>query len=77
MAFGEGYGIGLVRSTSFGRNKRVGFSKDVVGFGCENDACKRLCLADDSVLSAEKSAIEDLPQEILVSFLFDKSIFTF
>ncbi|KAK6124429.1 hypothetical protein DH2020_041849 [Rehmannia glutinosa] len=67
----EGYGMGLVRSTSFGR-KRVALSN--VGMEFENDDCiatspsKRQCL-QDTVFVSEKSALEDLPQEILIRIL--------
>ncbi|KAL6544784.1 hypothetical protein OROMI_023646 [Orobanche minor] len=64
----EGYGLGLVRNTSFGR-KRVTLSSVCLEFG--DDDCiptmplKRRC-SKDSFFCAEKiTAIEDLPQEIL------------
>lgn len=70
MASDLGYGMGLVRSTSFGR-KRVFLSSQSMEFGDDDDcvrsaSLKRRCSQDLSFLG-EKSAIEDLPQEILVS----------
>lgn len=67
----EGYGMGLVRSTSFGR-KRVFLSSQSMEFGDDDDcvrnaSLKRRCSQDLSFWG-EKSALEDLPQEILVSF---------
>lgn len=80
MAFGKkcgsrangGYGMGLVRSTSFGR-KRVLVSSHSMEFGDDDDcvanaSLKRRC-SQDSIFWGEKSALEDLPQEILVSIL--------
>lgn len=66
----EGYGMGLVRSTSFGR-KRVFLSNHSMEFGDDDDCVrnttlKRRC-SQDSIFWGEKSALEDLPQEILVS----------
>ncbi|KAL6538629.1 hypothetical protein OROGR_012617 [Orobanche gracilis] len=67
----EGYGVGLVRNTSFGR-KRVTLSSVCLEFGDDGDddciptmPLKRRC-SKDSFLCAEKiTAIEDLPLEIL------------
>ncbi|XP_057764646.1 F-box protein At1g61340-like [Salvia miltiorrhiza] len=72
MAFGdsdEGYGMGLVRSTSFGR-KRVFLSSHGMEFGDDDDcvSLKRRC-PQDSIFWGEKSALEDLPQEILIRIL--------
>ncbi|PIN18576.1 hypothetical protein CDL12_08765 [Handroanthus impetiginosus] len=68
----EGYGVGLVRSTSFGR-KRVALSNVSVKFGNYDDyfatsPSKRLCY-QDLVFCAEKSSLENLPQEILIRIL--------
>ncbi|GFQ01809.1 F-box protein at1g61340 [Phtheirospermum japonicum] len=68
----ERYGIGLVRSTSFGR-KRVALAN--VGMKVKNDDCvvttpsKRHCFDQDSFFSEEKSVLENLPQEILIKIL--------
>ncbi|KAG8365464.1 hypothetical protein BUALT_Bualt18G0107500 [Buddleja alternifolia] len=65
----EGYGMGLVRSTSFGR-KRVALSNLCMELGGEDDCVvvttpsKRRCLRGE-----EKSVLEDMPQEILVRIL--------
>lgn len=73
MTFGarasEGYGMGLVRSTSFGR-KRVFLSSQSMEFGDDDDCgtLKRRC-SQDSTFWGEKSALEDLPQEILIRIL--------
>ncbi|KAL8032711.1 hypothetical protein ABFS82_13G114200 [Erythranthe guttata] len=71
----EGYGMGLVRSTSFGR-KRVSLSNLSIDY--ENDdncmaattpsPSKRRCF-EDSFFCAEKASLEDLPQEILIRIL--------
>lgn len=65
----EGYGMGLSRSTSFGR-KRVFLSIDAMEFGVDYDCVskpswKRRCSGDSN-----KSALEELPQELLVSLRF-------
>ncbi|KZV55208.1 hypothetical protein F511_12795 [Dorcoceras hygrometricum] len=66
----EGYGMGLVRSSSFGR-KRVALS-DICGeFGDDDyysSISKRQCF-QDSFLSMDKSALENLPPEILIRIL--------
>ncbi|GER54084.1 F-box family protein [Striga asiatica] len=68
-----GYGMGLVRSTSFGR-KRV-FLSNVISsdFQSEDLAAttpsKRRCFDQDSVSIESKSVLEDLPQEILIKIL--------
>ncbi|KAL0407339.1 UNVERIFIED_CONTAM: F-box protein [Sesamum latifolium] len=73
MKWGNGgYGVGLVRSTSFGR-KRVALSNVCMEFGDVEDCfptalSKRQCF-QDSFLCAEKSVLEDLPQEILIRIL--------
>lgn len=69
----EGYGVGLVRSSSFGR-KRVALSEICTEFRDDDDYdCssipKRQCF-QDSFLSTDKSALENLPQEILVSLIY-------
>lgn len=62
----EEYGMGLVRSTSFGR-KRISLSNLSIEDDCiATTPSKRQCI-QDSFVCAEKSALEDLPQEILVS----------
>ncbi|KAI3456337.1 hypothetical protein Pfo_013000 [Paulownia fortunei] len=67
----EGYGMGLVRSTSFGR-KRVALSNLSMEFGSDDCSAtttsKRQCF-QDSFFCAEKSTLEDLPQEILIRIL--------
>jgi hypothetical protein len=68
----ERYGVGLVRSTSFGR-KRVSLSNVCMEFGDDDDCIpttpsKRQCLPDSFVVS-QKSALEDLPQEIVIRIL--------
>ncbi|KAK4399053.1 F-box protein [Sesamum angolense] len=68
----EEYGMGLVRSTSFGR-KRVALSCVSMEFGSEDDCIattpwKRQCF-QDTFFCTEKSALEDLPQEILIRIL--------
>ncbi|KAG8385626.1 hypothetical protein BUALT_Bualt03G0064600 [Buddleja alternifolia] len=69
----EGYGMGLVRSSSFGR-KRIALSSIDIEFEHDDDDCisatpwKRQCHLD-SFSFAEKSALEDLPQEILIRIL--------
>ncbi|KAL1537473.1 F-box protein-like protein [Salvia divinorum] len=65
----EGYAMGLVRSTSFGR-KRVFSSNRSIEFGdyddcAANSSLKRRC-SQDSVFWGEKTSLEDLPQEILI-----------
>ncbi|XP_073302055.1 F-box protein At1g61340-like [Primulina huaijiensis] len=59
----DGYVIGLVRSTSFGR-KRVAFGDD--SFFCTSS--KKHCY-QDSFLPVDKSALEALPQDILIRIL--------
>ncbi|GER27192.1 F-box family protein [Striga asiatica] len=67
------YGMGLVRSSSFGR-KRVALS-NVVGSDFQSDdsaattTSKRRCSDQDSVFSEEKSVLQNLPQEILIKVL--------
>lgn len=68
----EGYGMGLSRSTSFGR-KRVFLSSHTMEFGEDYDciaktSLKRRC-SQDSISWGEKSAVEDLPQELLIKIL--------
>ncbi|XP_047954126.1 F-box protein At1g61340-like [Salvia hispanica] len=68
----EGYGMGLVRSTSFGR-KRVFLSNQSIEFGdyddcAANPSSKRRC-SQNSVFSGEETSLEDLPQEILIRIL--------
>lgn len=68
----EGYGMGLVRNASFGR-KRVFLSSHSMDFGDDYDcfassSLKRQC-SQDSIFWGEKSALEDLPQEILIRIL--------
>ncbi|KAI3466639.1 hypothetical protein Pfo_023302 [Paulownia fortunei] len=68
----EEYGMGLVRSTSFGR-KRVALSNVCMEFGDDDDCIpttpsKKQCFRD-SFFCAEKSTLEDLPQEILIRIL--------
>ncbi|XP_073127591.1 F-box protein At1g61340-like [Henckelia pumila] len=66
----EGYGMGLVRSSSFGR-KRVSLSEMCTEFRDDDDCVsisKRQCF-QDSFLSTDKSALENLPQEILIRIL--------
>ncbi|KAL0353155.1 UNVERIFIED_CONTAM: F-box protein [Sesamum angustifolium] len=68
----EEYGMGLVRSTSFGR-KRVALSCVSMEFGSEDDCIpttpwKRQCF-QDTFFCTEKSTLEDLPQEILIRIL--------
>lgn len=69
----EGYGMGLVRSTSFGR-KRVGLPNLSMGFvnhgECLTPKPLKRQRSLDSFSFGEKSALEDLPPEILVSSLF-------
>lgn len=68
----DGYVIGLVRSASFGR-KRVALTTNGLeladgddGFFCTSS--KRHCY-QDSFLPVEKSALEALPQDILIRIL--------
>lgn len=66
----EGYGMGLVRSSSFGR-KRIALSEICTEFRDEDDRSsipKRQCF-QDSFLSTDKSGLEHLPQEILITIL--------
>ncbi|CAA0826562.1 F-box protein [Striga hermonthica] len=69
------YGMGLVRSSSFGR-KRVALSNVVVGGSdfqsgdfAATSPSKRRCPDQDSVFSEEQSVLENLPQEILIKVL--------
>lgn len=70
----EGFGIGLVRSTSFGR-KRVSFSMDDIMEveslnSLESLPNKKQCgAANTSFTSWEKSALESLHQDILIQIL--------
>ncbi|CAA0835980.1 F-box protein [Striga hermonthica] len=71
----RGYGMGLVRSTSFGR-KRVSLSNVVVGpdfqsgdFAATTTPSKRRRFDRDSGFFESKSVLEDLPQEILIKIL--------
>ncbi|XP_073158656.1 F-box protein At1g61340-like [Henckelia pumila] len=69
----DGYVIGLVRSTSFGR-KRVALTSNGFELGHGDDdnffctSSKRHCY-QDSFLPVEKSALEALPQDILIRIL--------
>ncbi|CAI9772860.1 unnamed protein product [Fraxinus pennsylvanica] len=68
----EGYGMGLVRSTSFGR-KRVALSNISLEFDGHNDCIlttptKRQCY-EDSFLCSDKSILEALPQDVLIRIL--------
>lgn len=68
----DGYVIGLVRSTSFGR-KRVSLTANGLELGDGDDSffctsSKRHCY-QDSFLPVEKSALEALPQDILIRIL--------
>ncbi|GFP82496.1 F-box protein at1g61340 [Phtheirospermum japonicum] len=70
MKRGNGeYGMGLVRSTSFGR-KGVALPNVCLNFGDDNDDCvvsaKRQCFQDSFL---KTTSIEDLPQEILIRVL--------
>ncbi|KAL3615050.1 hypothetical protein CASFOL_040711 [Castilleja foliolosa] len=67
------YGMGLVRSTSFGR-KRVALPNVCLNFGDYSDDCafsaKRQCFEDSFLGGDEKlTSIDDLPQEILIRVL--------
>lgn len=65
----EEFGIGLVRSTSFGR-KRVSMTvDDIMEFESFNSTpIKKHCnTAENSFFSSEKSALEALPLDVLVS----------
>ncbi|KAL3820599.1 hypothetical protein ACJIZ3_006504 [Penstemon smallii] len=79
MAFGknmkrgnEGYRMGLVRSTSFGR-KRVAFSSMDMDFGENDEFMPNTPLkrqrSEDPFLCTEKPGLENLPQEILIRIL--------
>ncbi|KAL2473341.1 F-box protein-like [Forsythia ovata] len=68
----EEYGMGLVRSTSFGR-KRVALSNINLEFDGHDDcilttSTKRQCY-EDSFLCSNKSLLEALPQDILIRIL--------
>ncbi|KAL8460313.1 hypothetical protein ACS0TY_032017 [Phlomoides rotata] len=69
----EDYGMGLSRSTSFGR-KRVALLSSRMDFDGNHDECvtptplKRR-RSQDSFEFGGKSALEDLPQEILIKIL--------
>lgn len=68
----KGYGMGLVRSTSFGR-KRVGLPNLSMEFGNHGECLTPKPLKRqrslDSFSFGEKSALEDLPPEILIRIL--------
>ncbi|KAL6573927.1 hypothetical protein OROHE_001469 [Orobanche hederae] len=68
----EGYGVGLVRSTSFGR-KRVALPNVGMQFESEDRIAttpsKRQCFGQDNLFYSEKSELENLPQEILIRVL--------
>ncbi|KAK4485171.1 hypothetical protein RD792_007784 [Penstemon davidsonii] len=79
MAFGktmkrgnEGYGMGLVRSTSFGR-KRVAFSRMDMDFGENDEFLPNTPLkrqrSEGPFLCTEKPGLENLPQEILIRII--------
>ncbi|XP_022892247.1 F-box protein At1g61340-like [Olea europaea var. sylvestris] len=68
----EGYGMGLVRSTSFGR-KRVALSHFNLEFDGHDDCilttpAKRQCY-EDSFFCSDKSILEALPQDVLIRIL--------
>ncbi|CAI9760298.1 unnamed protein product [Fraxinus pennsylvanica] len=67
----EGYGLGLVRSTSFGR-KRVALSNFNLEFDGHDSILKtptkRQCY-EDSFLCSDKSVLEVLPQDVLIRIL--------
>lgn len=68
----ERYGMGLVRSTSFGR-KRVALPNLRMELGNhETPTPLKRQRSLDSFSFEEKSALEDLPHEILVSSLFPR-----
>ncbi|CAI9756521.1 unnamed protein product [Fraxinus pennsylvanica] len=64
----EGYGMGLVRNASFGR-KRISLSNIAMEFDeCTPSTPKRPCY-EYSYFCSEKSALEALPQDILIRIL--------
>ncbi|XP_022870113.1 F-box protein SKIP27-like [Olea europaea var. sylvestris] len=68
----EGYGVGLVRSTSFGR-KRVALSNINLEFDGHNvynltTPTKRQCY-ENSILCSDKYVLEALPQDVLIRIL--------
>ncbi|KAK4491684.1 hypothetical protein RD792_002450 [Penstemon davidsonii] len=65
----EEYGMGLVRSTSFGR-KRVALSMEYKddNYCIPNTPLKKQ-IFEDSFSCAQKCSLEDLPQEILIRIL--------
>ncbi|XP_051133551.1 F-box protein At1g61340-like [Andrographis paniculata] len=68
-----GYGLGLVRSTSFGR-KRIALPDVCIDFGDIDDDSipltpfKRRC-CEDSLFVSHDSLLEGLPQELLIRIL--------
>lgn len=69
MAWGrnERFGMGLVRSSSFGRKRVALISSDVMEIDCfDNFPAKKLCY---SYFNSEMSALERLPQDVLIRIL--------
>lgn len=65
-----GFGMGLVRSTSFGRKRVALPSNDVMEIDCfDRTPTKRHCSYEASFFTSDKSTLEALPQDILIRIL--------
>ncbi|CAI9087616.1 OLC1v1021727C1 [Oldenlandia corymbosa var. corymbosa] len=70
QAGNEGYGMGLVRSSSFGRKRVSLASNGMMNIDCfEQTPLKRQCSFEASFLYSDKSPLEELPQEVLIKII--------
>lgn len=64
----EGFGMGLVRSSSFGRKRVALTSSDIMDIDCfDKTPIKRQCSSEASFFTLDKPRLEELPQDVLVS----------
>ncbi|CDO99633.1 unnamed protein product [Coffea canephora] len=65
-----GFGMGLVRSTSFGRKRVALPSNDVMEIDCfDRTPTKKRCSYEASFFTSDKSTLEALPQDVLIRIL--------